>query len=212
MSQRIISQDSLTSSTEAKPLAKKRLGFDIWDESPFMNLTIHKQRQRITVARGTILKTVNEEEALSDEVYETTISHVREVDEEEFVKIFTKNIRIMLDLSPAANKVFFVLLHEIQKTAIGTDLVFISWHRIEKRLEQIQDMTFSRKTFERGLKELLEKELLANAVEQSWFYINPAIVFNGDRVRFVQDYRKAKRGKIENKNQAKLPLDIDEEF
>lgn len=191
---------------------KQRLGFDCWKESPFLigekALSVQTRKRSVTVAKGTLLKSLENE---SEDIYETSIAQVKQVDDEEFVKIFTKNIRIMLELESAGSKVFFVLLSEVQNSGIGVDKVFITWHRIEKKLEQMKDLNFSYHTYLRGLKELIEKQVIANSEETDWFYINPAILFNGDRARFVNEVRRTKRGKIENKNQARLQLD-EEEF
>ncbi|MDK7255130.1 hypothetical protein QP437_09695, partial [Haemophilus sp. UMB1048] len=49
--------------------------------------------------------------------------------------------------------------------------------------------TISKAVYYRGLKELLEKKMIAKSVKKYIFYINPAIVFNGDRARFVKEIR-----------------------
>ncbi|MBL1506096.1 hypothetical protein ELC70_28465, partial [Klebsiella pneumoniae] len=53
----------------------------------------------------------------------------------------------------------------------------------------------------RGIKELIEKRIIAKTNEKNWYFINPAIVFNGDRARFVSEIIKKKEvmeGQTEN--------------
>lgn len=50
----------------------------------------------------------------------------------------------------------------------------------------------SESVFYRGIKELIEKRIIAKTNEKNWYFINPAIVFNGDRARFVSEIIKKK--------------------
>lgn len=50
----------------------------------------------------------------------------------------------------------------------------------------------SESIFYRGIKELIEKRIIAKTNEKNWYFINPAIVFNGDRARFVSEIIKKK--------------------
>lgn len=60
----------------------------------------------------------------------------------------------------------------------------------------------SEKTFQRGLKELLEKSFLAPRLHNS-YWINPSLFFKGDRVRFIREYvRKSK--KVDSRQQDML--------
>lgn len=169
-----------------------RLGFKIYNENPFLgDMVIQSKKRTLTVARGTKLVSIDGE----NDQFQSTIAQVKEVDEAQFVKIFTSQISLMLDLNRAGNKVFFVLLHEVQQGQIGTDRVFISWPRIEKKLQQMDTINFSYKTFLRGMKDMLAHKVLANTDEEAWFFINPNLLFNGDRVTFITQYKKTKVGK-----------------
>ncbi|EFU43972.1 hypothetical protein HMPREF9539_05537, partial [Escherichia coli MS 110-3] len=54
------------------------------------------------------------------------------------------------------------------------------------------DFELSSPIFYRGIKELIEKKIIAKSVDKIVFYINPAIFFNGDRARFVTEVIKKK--------------------
>ncbi|HDS4830685.1 TPA: hypothetical protein QHW90_004614, partial [Citrobacter koseri] len=58
--------------------------------------------------------------------------------------------------------------------------------------EKIDHFVLSESIFYRGIKELIEKRIIAKTNEKNWYFINPAIVFNGDRARFVSEIRKKK--------------------
>jgi hypothetical protein len=66
----------------------------------------------------------------------------------------------------------------------------------------------SEKTFQRGLKELLEKRFISPKDTVS-FWTNPALFFKGDRVMFVKEYRRRKQttqGEIEARGQQRLDV------
>lgn len=113
----------------------------------------------------------------------------KEVDEEKFVKLFIDGVKALAELSPAGTKAFSILYAAIQE-AIGKDRVYVSFNSIDQNKQKM-----SRATFTRGFTELVEKEFVAPCVDLNWYFINPAFVWNGDRLAFVQEYRKASNKK-----------------
>ena len=59
------------------------------------------------------------------------------------------------------------------------------------------------RTFNRGLRELLEKEFLYRSPLASMFFVNIRFMFNGDRLAFVKGYLLKK----EDPRQPRLPLE-----
>jgi hypothetical protein len=47
-----------------------------------------------------------------------------------------------------------------------------------------------RPSFQRALKELLEKGFIAESTRPSMFWFNPNLFFNGDRMTFIHEYRR----------------------
>ena len=67
----------------------------------------------------------------------------------------------------------------------------------------------SEKTFNRGLKSLIEKKFLAPR-DSATFWINPALFFKGDRVAFIREYRRKSSGRppqIKDDKNQQLPFD-----
>ncbi|EEV5748147.1 hypothetical protein EYI06_26330, partial [Escherichia coli] len=88
-------------------------------------------------------------------------------------------------------KVFFIFLR-IYQDAIGKDHFYLSCKKAMSLAEKIDHFVLSESIFYRGLKELIEKRIIAKTNEKNWYFINPAIVFNGDRARFVSEIIKKK--------------------
>ena len=118
-----------------------------------------------------------------------TIYQVEERDDAEFVKVFAAGVSASYDLTKTAQRVFQVVLDQYQRTPMSrgfADYVNLLWFDdgIEGR-----DVNMSEKTFQRGLKELLQKRFIAPKDGVS-FWTNPALFFKGDRVLFVKEYRR----------------------
>lgn len=118
-----------------------------------------------------------------------TIHLVEERDDAEFVKVFAAGVAASYELSKTAQRVFQVVLDQYQRTPMSrgfADHVNLFWFGdgIEGR-----DVEMSERTFQRGLKELIEKRFIASK-DGTAFWTNPALFFKGDRVMFVKEYRR----------------------
>lgn len=117
------------------------------------------------------------------------IHQVEEKDDAEFVKVFAAGAAASFDLTKTAYRVFLVVLDQYQRTPMSNgfaDHVNLFWFGdgIEGR-----DVGMSEKTFQRGLKELLDKRFLYPKGPTA-FWTNPALFFKGDRVMFIREYRR----------------------
>ena len=114
---------------------------------------------------------------------------VEERDDAEFVKVFADGVKAAFELGSAGAKVFRAVLEAYQKekmTGGYADCLTLFWFGNGLNGEAIG---MSERTFNRGLKELLEKEfLMPRAPNQYW--VNPSLFFKGDRVAFVKEYRR----------------------
>ncbi len=150
-------------------------------------LKIETRKKNLTVSRGTELI----EKKDTGKSYFANIVHTQEVDKEEFIKLYTSQIKAYFDLTKTAYKVFFIFLR-IYQDAIGKDHFYLSCKKAMSLAEKIDHFVLSESIFYRGIKELIEKRIIAKTNEKNWYFINPAIVFNGDRARFVSEIIKKK--------------------
>ncbi|ELQ6230054.1 hypothetical protein R2311_002878 [Cronobacter dublinensis] len=150
-------------------------------------IKIETRKKNLTVSRGTELI----ERKDTSKTYFANIVHTQEVDKEEFIKLYTSQIKAYFDLTKTAYKVFFIFLR-IYQDAIGKDHFYLSCKKAMSLAEKIDHFVLSESIFYRGIKELIEKRIIAKTNEKNWYFINPAIVFNGDRARFVSEIIKKK--------------------
>lgn len=117
------------------------------------------------------------------------IHQVEERDDAEFVKVFAAGVAASYELTKTAQQVFQVVLDQYQRTPMSrgfADTVELYWFGdgIEGR-----DVGIKERTWQRGLKELLEKRFLWPKTSSS-YWVNPALFFKGDRVMFIREYRR----------------------
>lgn len=134
---------------------------------------------------------------------------VRLVDGAEFVKVFAAGVAGIYGLKTAGRKVFSYLLEVVQANP-NTDRIYLHF------MDALEEpWKISKTVFFNGMAELIDKKFVASSDRQNMFFLNPAMVWNGDRFRFVQEYvRKsseargdaATREKLESLGQQRLVL------
>lgn len=124
----------------------------------------------------------------------------KEVDSEEFVKIYLAGIRQYGELSKAGALLFEFVYKEISgKNSKDKDTVTLNFLLAQRWKEDL-----SRRTYERGMNELLEKGFLYRSLAADMYFVNVRFMFNGDRMVLVQSYRR--KGSV-SATQTELPLD-----
>lgn len=123
----------------------------------------------------------------------------KEVDSEEFVKVYIAGIRQYGELSKAGATLFEFVYKEISgRSSKDKDTVTLNF-----LLAQRWKADLSRRTYERGMNELLEKGFLYRSLAADVYFVNVRFMFNGDRMVLVQSYRR--KGSI-TAMQHELPL------
>ena len=121
------------------------------------------------------------------EVKGTVVTTFKQVDDEQFLKLFTKNIAHTFDLKAAGIKALSVLAFAMQDR-IKCDRVTLDMYLVADFIEAHKDrdppIKLSESTFMRGLKELENAQIIAKAQKRGDYFINPAFIFNGDRIAF----------------------------
>ena len=122
----------------------------------------------------------------------------KEVDSEQFLKIYLAGIRQYGALSKAGATLFEYIYHKMSgKDAKDKDTITISLP-----LAQEWNPKLAKTTYYRGLSELLDKEFIYRSYASTdLYYVNVRFMFNGDRMVLAQAYRR--KG---SQQQHELPL------
>lgn len=107
-----------------------------------------------------------------------------EVDSTRFVKFFLEGIKQIVGLSKAGLLVLEVVYRQMQDNH-GSDEIKLSFDLMRIYKPDIND-----RTYRRGLKELLDREILFKSLIDGVFFVNIRYMFNGDRLTFVKGYKR----------------------
>lgn len=116
---------------------------------------------------------------------EAAFKQVRVVDKSKFLMMYMSMQSSFWQLSQRALKVLRVIFHEVQFNAIGKDEVYLSWE-IAEEIFKNESIKCSRATYFRGLGELVDKKVVAESTRGGIFFLNPTLLFNGNRATFIQ--------------------------
>lgn len=178
---------TLPSSLNSLVPVGKRFGKDVYADNPFLEIfTIETRERKVTAAAGI----TGYRDSVDNEVSAAAISVFQTVDQAQFLKIFVENAAPILDLGAAAKRLFQPLMLEIQRNAKDVAHVYFTLVQATANCKTLGLQPPSQATFSRGMSEMVDKGLVAvNANGPGWWWINPNILFNGDRVAFVKAYQ-----------------------
>lgn len=173
-------------------VASRKKGMVAYKENPFWEDTDIKVGSKLIRVSGG--KHINSD---GESIEHSGIHVVKKVDENEFLKIYTKNIKSIFDLKPTTQRVLQYLMVELQKTP-NADGVYLAWVGAEAYFSEA-NINVSRSSFQRALREMIEKGFIAESTKPYLFWFNPNLFFNGNRMTFVHEFRKQNIEKVQNK-------------
>ena len=186
----------------AKPVGLKSL--QEFAENPFLEGLQPPLRRRnevlVTEDKMALLNTQTGE--IGDD--DIAIARVKMIDSDQFVKVYVSQLHVFFDLSRPAQRVAEFLLNQVSR-AVGRGEALLSFSDFERFFHGRDGG--SRPTFERGLRELAAKRLIAKSLSPYVWFINPTMTLNGDRMRFITEYRRRKvtaKDMLEQQGQSSL--------
>ena len=108
------------------------------------------------------------------------IALTQKVDHEAFIKVFRESIRYVAELSRTARTILWYIMDNLPK---------------DRGYVVIDNMTImdfckfkTRKSVRDGVVELLEKNILTRSTVPKKFWVNPLVLFNGNRITYAKEY------------------------
>ena len=123
------------------------------------------------------------------------IARVRYVDPEQFVKLYLNQLWIFFELGKPAQRVAEFVMQQVGRRAMGQGEILLSYWEFAEYFEDRGGG--SRPSFLRGIEELADKNVIARSPTSGVWWINPSLLFNGDRARFVTEIRKKKKNSVQ---------------
>jgi len=124
------------------------------------------------------------------------IHRVEEVDSETFIKIYTKELKDLFSLKPNAMKILSYILSIIPP---NKDKILFDIDECKKYTGYSASSTILD-----GLSVLIENSIIARTEKTYIYYINPNIIFNGNRMVLINEYRRKTPAKKIDNNQLLL--------
>jgi hypothetical protein len=180
------SKKALRMIEEIAKVKKSRRGTMQYESNPFVGQAVANTKQGV---RKITNKDNNRMMIVSENTGEVLAPagfwQAQEVDKTQFVKLYVNGVKAFRDLSGAGTKVFEVLYITVQEN-IGKDVIYMSFPEIDQQMTPMGEATFYR-----GMKELIDKGFIAESLTQGKYFLNPDYMWNGDRLAFVKEFRRA---------------------
>lgn len=117
--------------------------------------------------------------------HETEIVERRYVDKAAFIKIMQLAYFHAYGLSTSGQKLFWLLVEEVMANP-GRDTVYLSYRKVFTVGNG--EVTLPKSTFFDGVKALLKAGFIAKQEQKGFYWLNPSMLWNGDRVKLVQEF------------------------
>lgn len=197
---------SIPESTGSGGRKGRRKGVAVYAENPFKEETALATRvgtRRIKSQTGERYMVISQD---GEVIAPAGFHEVVEVDKTAFVKLYVEGASGFAGFSKAGVRVFTVLYHAIQRERPGADRLWIHFKDVDQNITPM-----SLATFKRGMRELLDARYIAESDRQGMYWLNTVMLFNGDRLAFVKEYRlrgsrnaRAKQLELEAAGQQRL--------
>lgn len=115
----------------------------------------------------------------------TAFMKYKEVDPNQFVKIFTSQVSAFYELENNSIKVFAYVMRNMKP---NIDQIYLNPDDMKLTIGYK-----SRNPVVTGISVLIEKKFIARTPLKHWYFINPTIFFNGDRISFINSYKKKQK-------------------
>lgn len=180
-----------------------------YTENPFVENAIQKVEENTVSKRRFIKGSKGIESTIvnSDGEITGTTAFLQqvEVDEEKFAKLYLSQFAAFWDLSKPAIRVFGYI---ITNCLIPNKDIFY----VDKE-EALEYTGYSSERYIlTGLSVLCEHGIIARSKNSFKYFINPLVVFNGNRVTFAKTYVRKKKKPIEDKDQMSIPWEAGSDF
>lgn len=118
--------------------------------------------------------------------------HKQTVDKTQFIKVYAEGLGKIIGLKAPGRKVFQII-YDMLLERPGQQGVILNYEAMDE--EKMKALKISRATFFKGINECINENIIAASLSISYYYINPAFIYNGNRIGLVQEFvLKAEKG------------------
>ena len=183
----------------AKTKKNRRTTMPKYTKNPFLaetaQLTTTKTKTVYTqkIKDNAVINRVNALEKPHDDG-QWNFCYRKEVDTNEFVKLYAEGLSEIMDLTSAGSKVFRIIYGQLYG-AKGMDKAQIILNYA--MLTDQERKKCAESTFQRGIKDCIKHRIIAQCVIPSVYFVNPSYIYNGSRIALVKAYINREREEAE---------------
>jgi len=181
--------------TQTEP--KERVNLRKLDFCPNLNPFVHEISMKMKKKK--VFTQINKTLADVDtgEILGTSAISVTEIDKKAFIKIFAElkleKQKLTLSARQVLEEVLQIYMDEPMRGGYADSVyIYFMENKNKECLLNGNKISFSLKTLQRGLKEIIEGGLIYPK-SPNVFWINPHLYFKGDRLLFLKEYRLKKK-------------------
>lgn len=185
-----------------------------YDENPFLKRLVNESKSKTVKVKGKKDKVeatgkyiINPRDNEEFQATQEVILYEKQVETNEFIKIYSTAMKKLLGLNAAGTAVFTILLDQIMgyehKNATK---VYLYYGTLPEAIKE----KISSSKFNSGINNLIDNDFLALSTAPYIYYFNPLYIHNGDRLAIAEIYTKKREPtpKWKLANQPKLTKDI----
>lgn len=154
------------------------------DKSPFINklATIIREGKR-PIGYQKVDEVIDEIDGKKNLVATT---HYKEtVDKSEFIMIYSQGVRALTGMPKAGMKAMQAIMDVYISGPVNSDRIYLRYHDAVKNYGYRHSMQH----WQNGINALIAESIIAKIPKHpSWYFINPAYIFRGNRYRIVEEY------------------------
>ena len=167
-----------------------------YSESPFMDELLDNSDTKMKKVFGKVDKGALIQNPTADPMENrdfkpagTAFLYEKEVETNEFIKIFTRGIGKLFGLKASGRQVFTILLTQISGSKNkNVDRVNLYYPILPDNVKA--EITYA--VFNRGINDLIENNFIAMSTMPNVYFLNPTYVYNGDRLVIATVYKRKK--------------------
>jgi hypothetical protein len=164
---------------------KSRRGFKVWNSNPSaLNIKLRAKEKPIKIEHGQDILLINCE--TSEILGKGTAGFFRStlVDDEQFMKVYVGQLDAMFGLTKTGKHIFKIVWDQVQDHKDQDEVT------LKPLMAKVQSLNISERVFQKGVRELLEKEFIYMGEVDGIYFINMGIFFNGNRIIAANEYIK----------------------
>lgn len=157
-----------------------------FETNPFLEMMELKSTTKAIFAKTDALVT---NQKTGEVMGQQVVATFKKVDADSFVKIFAHHLTSIFDLTRTGYRLLVIVIGIIQENSINRDIFYMSYFDASNEANK-KEAKLSRDTFKKGVSELISMGIIARGMNVNSYYINPAIIYNGNRTKitFVEQY------------------------